>query len=129
MMFCSEKSSPIPIEQSVFHTLCSIRFSISGFMVRSLIHLELSIVQGIKIYATLFKMLNEKKNINFPHLLVLLDHSEMRIHVTVCVYVCVCMCVCVCVCSCSQAMCPYILCAHVYCSQKVPSSSVLHLFL
>ena len=40
------KWSPVPIRSSVFLTFSSIRFSVAGFMLRSLIHLDLSFVHG-----------------------------------------------------------------------------------
>jgi hypothetical protein len=40
--------SPVPISLRVFPTFCSINFSVSGLMWRSLIHLDLSFVQGDK---------------------------------------------------------------------------------
>ena len=38
----------VPMSWSFFPTFSSIRFSVSGFMLRSLIHLDLSFVQGDK---------------------------------------------------------------------------------
>jgi hypothetical protein len=40
--------SPVPISSRLFHTFSSINFSVSGLMWRSLIHLDLSFVQGDK---------------------------------------------------------------------------------
>ena len=40
--------SPVPISLRLFPTFSSINFSVSGFMWRSLIHLNLSFVQGDK---------------------------------------------------------------------------------
>ena len=42
------KFSPVPMSSRLFPTFCSIRFSVSSFMLRSLIHLDLSFVQGDK---------------------------------------------------------------------------------
>jgi hypothetical protein len=36
----------VPVSSRLFHVFSSIRFSVSGFMLRSLIHLELIFVQG-----------------------------------------------------------------------------------
>jgi hypothetical protein len=38
--------SPVPISLRLFPTFSSISFSVSGFMWRSLIHLDLTLVQG-----------------------------------------------------------------------------------
>jgi hypothetical protein len=38
--------SPVPISSRLFPTFSSINFSVSGFMWRSLIHLDLTLVQG-----------------------------------------------------------------------------------
>jgi predicted membrane-bound mannosyltransferase len=38
--------SPVPISQRLFHTFSSTSFSVSGFMWSSLIHLDLTLVQG-----------------------------------------------------------------------------------
>ena len=40
-----KKSPPVPVSSSLFFTFSSSRFSVSGLMLRSLIHLELSFVQ------------------------------------------------------------------------------------
>ena len=40
------KWSPVPMRSSVLPTFSSIRFSVAGFMLRSLIHLDLSFVHG-----------------------------------------------------------------------------------
>ena len=37
---------PVPMSTRLFHTFSSIRFSVSGDMLRSLIHLDLNFVQG-----------------------------------------------------------------------------------
>ena len=37
---------PVPMRSSVLPTFSSIRFSVAGFMLRSLIHLDLSFVHG-----------------------------------------------------------------------------------
>ena len=44
-MFWFRKLSPVPMCSRVFHTF-SIRLSVSDFMLRSKIHLDLSFVQG-----------------------------------------------------------------------------------
>ena len=45
MVFCSE-TFPVPVSSRLFSTFSSIRFTVSGFILRSLIHLELSCMQG-----------------------------------------------------------------------------------
>jgi hypothetical protein len=42
------KISPVPMHSRLFPTFSSIRFSVSGFILRSLIHLDLNFVQGDK---------------------------------------------------------------------------------
>jgi hypothetical protein len=42
------KFSPVPMCSRLFPTFSSISFSVSGFMWKSLIHLDLSFVQGDK---------------------------------------------------------------------------------
>ena len=44
---------PVTMHFSVFPTFSSIRFSVSGFMLRSLIHLDLSFVHGDR-YGSIF---------------------------------------------------------------------------
>jgi hypothetical protein len=46
--------SPVPMSSRLFPTYSSINFSVSGFMWRSLIHLDLSFVQEIKMDQFLF---------------------------------------------------------------------------
>ena len=40
------KWSPVPMHSSVLPTFSSMRFSVAGFMLRSLVHLNLSFVHG-----------------------------------------------------------------------------------
>ena len=40
------KWSPVPMHSSVLPTFSSMRFSVAGFMLRSLLHLDLSFVHG-----------------------------------------------------------------------------------
>ena len=47
------KFPPVPMSSRLFPTFSSLRFSVSGFMFRSLIHLDLSFVQGDK-YGSIF---------------------------------------------------------------------------
>jgi hypothetical protein len=48
LLFCLGFFFPVPISSRVFPTFSSTNFSVSGFMWRSLIHLDLSFVQGDK---------------------------------------------------------------------------------
>jgi hypothetical protein len=48
-----KKCPPVPMSWRLFPTLSSIRFNVSGFMLRFLIYLDLSFVQGDK-YGTIF---------------------------------------------------------------------------
>ena len=45
---------PVPMHSSVLPTFSSIRFSVAGFMLRSLIHLDLSFVHGDRYGLFLF---------------------------------------------------------------------------
>ena len=49
----SRKWSTVPINSGVFPTFSSMRFSVFGFMLRSLIHLDLSFVHGNR-YGSIF---------------------------------------------------------------------------
>lgn len=42
------RSSSVPKSSSLFFTFCSMRFYFSGTLLKSLIHVELSFVQGVK---------------------------------------------------------------------------------
>ena len=50
------KWPPVPMHSSVLHTFSSVRFSVAGFMLRSLIHLDLSFVHGDR-YGFIFILL------------------------------------------------------------------------
>ena len=51
------KWSPVPVCSSVLPTFSSVRFSVAGFMLRSLIHLDLSFVHGDRC-ASIFILLH-----------------------------------------------------------------------
>jgi hypothetical protein len=51
--------SPRPISLRLFFTFSSIRFSVSGFMLKSLIYLDLSFVQGNKYGSIFFLLLTD----------------------------------------------------------------------
>ena len=65
-MFCSG---------SLFSTLSSIRFSVSDFMLRSLIHFYLSLVQGDR-YGSIDFLLHEDTQLVQHHLLKILSFSH-----------------------------------------------------
>lgn len=44
------KKAPVPMESRLFPSLSSTRLSVSGALLRSLVHLELSLVQGLGVY-------------------------------------------------------------------------------
>jgi hypothetical protein len=48
--FCLGNFPTVPMSSRLFPTFSSVRFSVSGFMLRSLIHLDLSFVQGDKYF-------------------------------------------------------------------------------
>jgi hypothetical protein len=63
--------SPLPISSRLFPTFSSIRFSISGFMWSSLIHLDLSQVQGDK-NVSIRILLHDNCQLSQHHLLKIL---------------------------------------------------------
>ena len=65
------KFPPVPMSSRLFPTFSSIRFSVSGFMLRSLIHLDLSFVQGDK-YGSIFILLHTDSQLDQHHLLKML---------------------------------------------------------
>jgi hypothetical protein len=69
--FCLRNFSPVPMSLRLFPTFSSIRLSVSGFMLRSLIHLHLSFVQGDK-YGSIFIFLHTDCQLNDHHLLKML---------------------------------------------------------
>ncbi|MBV2150903.1 DUF3704 domain-containing protein [Sphingobium sp. AS12] len=62
------KQSPVPINSRVFPTLSSNRFSVAGFMLRSLIHLDLSFVHGDR-YGSICSLLHASIQLCQHHLL------------------------------------------------------------
>jgi hypothetical protein len=57
------KFSPVPISSRLFPTFSSISFSVSGFMWSSLIHLDLTLVQGDK-YGSVHILLHDNNQSN-----------------------------------------------------------------
>jgi hypothetical protein len=62
----------VPVSSRLFSTFSSIRFSVSGFMLRSLIHLDLSFVQGDE-YGSIFIFLHTDSQLDQHHLLKMLS--------------------------------------------------------
>ena len=62
----------MPISSRVFPYFSSIRFSVSGFMLRSLIHLDLKFVLGEK-YCSIFSFLHTDSQLDEHHLLKMLS--------------------------------------------------------
>jgi len=65
------KFSPLSTCSRLFPTFSSIRFSVSGFMWRSLIHLDLSFIQGDKS-GSICILLHADRQLNQHHLLKIL---------------------------------------------------------
>ena len=63
---------PVPISSRLFPTFSSISFSVSGFMWRSLIHLDLSFVQGDK-NGSIWILLHANHKLSQHHLLKILS--------------------------------------------------------
>ena len=63
--------SSMPMSLRLFPTFTPIRFSVSGFMLRSLIHLDLSFVHGDK-YGSIFILLHKDCQLDRHHLLKML---------------------------------------------------------
>jgi hypothetical protein len=68
-------SNPMPMNSRLFLTFSSIRFSICGFMWKSLIHLDLSFVQGDR-YGYIFNFLHTHI-FNFLHIHCQLDQHYL----------------------------------------------------
>jgi len=66
------KFVPVIMSLRFFPTLSSVRFSVSGFMSRSFIHLDLSFVQGDK-YGSIFIFLHTEYHLDQCHLLKMLS--------------------------------------------------------
>jgi hypothetical protein len=63
-----KKFHPVPMSSRLCHTFSSIRLNVTGFVLRSLIHLELSFVQGDN-YEYIFILLNTDSHFDQHHLL------------------------------------------------------------
>jgi hypothetical protein len=66
------KLSPVPMHSRLFSTFSSIRFNVSGFMLKSLIHLNLSFVHGDK-YGSISILLHVHIQLDQHHLLKILS--------------------------------------------------------
>ena len=69
-----KKWSPVPMHSSLLSTFSSIRFSVAGFMLTSLIHLDLSFVHGAR-YGSIFILLHVDIQLCQHHLLNMLSFS------------------------------------------------------
>ena len=69
--------SPVPISSRLFPTFSSISFSVSGFMWSSLIHLDLSFVQGDK-NGSICLLLHDNRQLNQHHLLKMLSFFQLN---------------------------------------------------
>ena len=63
--------SPVPIASRLFPTFSSINFTVSGFMWRSLIHLDWSFIQGDK-NGSIYILLHDNHQLCQHHLLTML---------------------------------------------------------
>ena len=66
------KWSPVPMRSSVLPTFSSVRFSVADFMLRSLIHLDLSFVHGDR-HGSIFILLHVDIKLYHHHLLNMLS--------------------------------------------------------
>ena len=64
--------SPVPISSRIFPTFSSISFSVSGFMWSSLIHLDLTLVQGDR-NGSILNLLHDNSQLCQHHLLKMLS--------------------------------------------------------
>ena len=71
------KFSPVPISLRISPTFSSINFSVSGFMWRSLIHLDLSFLQGDK-NGSIHILLHDNYQLSQHHLLKMLSFFYLR---------------------------------------------------
>ena len=76
---------PVPMRSSVLLTFSSIRFSVVDFMLRSLIHLDLSFVHGDR-YGSIFILLHVEIQLCQHHLLNML--SSIQFHWSSCLFLC-----------------------------------------
>ena len=70
------KWSPVPMHSSVLPTFSSVRFSVAGFMLKSLIHLDLSFVHGDR-YGSIFIFLHVDIQLCQHHLLNMLSFFHL----------------------------------------------------
>jgi hypothetical protein len=74
------KLPPVEMSLSLFPSFSSIRFSVSGFMLKSLIHLDLSFVPGDK-YGSIFVFLYVDSQLDQHYLLKMLYFFQVYIFV------------------------------------------------
>jgi hypothetical protein len=68
LKFCLGNFPPVPMSYRFFPTFSSSRFNVSGFMLRTLIYLELSFLQGDK-YGSIFIFLHTDSQLDQHHIL------------------------------------------------------------
>jgi hypothetical protein len=73
--------SPVPISLKLFPTFSSIRFSVSGFIWSSLIHMDLIFVQGEE-NGSIRILLHENCQLSQPHLLKMLSYFHWMVFTT-----------------------------------------------
>jgi hypothetical protein len=67
-----KKIPPMPMRSRLITTFSFMRFSVSGFMLKSLIHLDLSFVQGDK-YGSIYVLLHTDSQLDQHYLLTMLS--------------------------------------------------------
>ena len=77
-VFCVllRKSSPIPMHSRIFPTSSPMRFSVSGFVLKSLINLDLSLTQGDKC-GSICILLHEECQFDQHHLIKMLSFCNV----------------------------------------------------
>ena len=100
------KLSPILMSLRLLSTFCSIRFSVSGFILRSLIQLDLSFVQGDK-YGPICILLHADIQLDQHHLLKMFSLFHCMSWFLCQIQVCVCLFLGLCFDSIDQPVCFY----------------------
>jgi hypothetical protein len=78
LLFCLGIFFPVPMSLRVSPTFSSINFSVSGFMWRSLVHLDLSFVQGDK-NGSIHNLLHDNCQLCQHHLLKMLSFFPLDV--------------------------------------------------
>ena len=100
------KLSPVPMSSRLLPTFCSIRFSVSGFTLRSLIHLDLNFVQGDR-YGSICILLHADIQLDQHHLLKMFSLFHCMSWFLCQIQVCVCLFLGLCFDSIDQPVCFY----------------------